>query len=161
MSEPFYPPAGFYFSVTVLGSLSAAALVTSVDASFQEISGIEAEFGTEEVTEGGENRFVHKLPTAAKYPNLVLKRGVVSTLSTLGEWVSASIGSTLALPILPQNLQVSLLDEEGTPSVAWLFVNAYPVRSEVGALDSTRNEVLIETLELSYNYFQRFNLGVL
>ncbi|HEX7288870.1 MAG TPA: phage tail protein [Candidatus Angelobacter sp.] len=159
MTQDYYPPPAFYFTVTVIGSGAALALLTGIDASFKEVSGIRAEFGTEEVTEGGENRFVHRLPQAAKYANLVMKRGVVTKDSFLAEWVGQTIGSTLSLPIIPQNLLVSLLNEDGFPAIAWAFVNAWPVRWEVDPLNSMNNDILVETLEFSYNYFERFNLG--
>jgi phage tail-like protein len=159
MSDTYYPPAGFYFTVAVLGSGSALALASGVDASFQEISGIEGKFNTEDVTEGGENRFVHRLPKPASYSNLVLKRGIVSAASFLGEWVGQTVGSGLSLPILPQNILVTLLGETGNPLIAWGFVNAWPVRTQVAPLNASDNKVLIETMELSYNYFDRINLG--
>src|SRR3954471_1559780 len=104
MSDAYLPPPAFYFTLQVIGSGTALSLLTRVDASFQEISGIEAEFQTEEVVEGGENRFAHRLPKQGKYPNLVLKRGAVNGDSFLLEWVGQSVGSSLALPIIPQNL---------------------------------------------------------
>jgi phage tail-like protein len=159
MADEYYPPGAFYFTVTVLGSGTALSVLTDIDASFQEITGIQAEFGVEEVAEGGENRFVHRLPLPAKYPNLVLKRGVVTKSSFLAEWFGQTVGSGLSLPIITQNLAVTLLNPEGLPSIVWLFVNAWPIRWEVAALDSQRNEILTETLELAYNYFERFNLG--
>ena len=120
---------------------------------------MQVEWGVEEVGEGGENRFVHRLPKPAKYSNLVLKRGAVTGASFFTEWVGLSIGSSLALPIVTQNLLVTLLDAAGSPSVAWVFVNAYPVKCQVGPLSSMESKVLIETLELSYNYHERMNLG--
>lgn len=159
MAEPYYPPPAFHFSVRILGAGAAVAALTGSDASFSEISGMQAEWSTEEVTEGGENRFVHRLPKAAKYGNLVLKRGVVTGSSFFTEWVGASIGSSLSIPIVTQNLLVMLLDEKAAPTIAWVFVNAYPVKCQVGALNSTGNDVLIETLELSYNYYERMTLG--
>lgn len=159
MSDTYYPPGGFYFTVAVLGSATPLALATSVDASFQEISGIEGKFNTEEVTEGGENRFVHRLPKPASYSNLVLKRGIVAVDSFLVEWVGQTVGSGLSLPILPQNILVTLLNEAGNPLIAWGFVNAWPVRSQVAPLNASDNKVLIETMEFSYNYFDRVNLG--
>jgi phage tail-like protein len=155
----YYPPGSFYFTVTVLGSGTAFAAMTDIDASFQEVSGIDAQFGIEEVVAGGENRFVHKLPKATKYSNVVLKRGVVTEDSVLAEWVGQTVGSGLSLPILPQNLLVSLLNEEGNPIIVWGFSNAWPVRWQVSPLSSTENKILMETLELSYNYFERINLG--
>ena len=41
------------------------------DTRFQEVTGLGGEITTEEYREGGENRFVHRLPTGAKYGNLV------------------------------------------------------------------------------------------
>jgi phage tail-like protein len=159
MSDAYYPPPAFYFTVTILGSATALSLLTSIDASFQEISGIEAQFNVEEVAEGGENRFVHRLPKQGKYSNLVLKRGAVYTDSFLSEWFGQTVGSGMSLPILPQNLLVTLLNESSVPLIAWAFVNAYPVKWNMAAMNSQDNKILIETLELSYNYFERLNLG--
>lgn len=159
MTDEYYPPGAFYFTVTVIGSATAVSLLTDIDASFQEVSGIQSEFDVETVTEGGENRFVHRLPKPAKYSNLKLKRGVVTKDSFLAEWVGLTIGSGLSLPIVTQNLMVSLLNEDGMPSIVWAFVNAYPLSWEVGPFSSTDNKILVETLEFSYNYFERLNLG--
>jgi phage tail-like protein len=163
MADEYYPPGAFYFAVDVLGvgtALTALTGFAAIDASFQEVSGFQAEFGVEEVAEGGENRFVHRLPLPAKYSNLVLKRGVVTKESILAEWFGQTVGSGLSLPIVTQNVLVRLLAPEGNiPLIAWIFVNAWPVRWDVGPLDSMDNKILTETLELSYNYFERFNLG--
>jgi phage tail-like protein len=159
MSDVYYPPPGFHFRVTVLGVGALMAELTGVDASFQEVSGIESKWETEDVAEGGENRFVHRLPRPASYSNLVLKRGLVYRDSFFAEWVGQTIGSGLSLPIVTQNLLVTLLNEKANPIVAWVFVNAWPVRWEVTGLDSMRNEVATESLEFSYNYFERLNLG--
>lgn len=159
MSDTYYPPPGFYFRVTVLGAGAAVAELTGVDASFSEVSGIESRFGTEEVVEGGENRFVHQLPRAAQYSDLVLKRGIVTRDSFFAEWVGATIGASLSLPIVTQTLLVTLQDPEGFPVVAWAFVNAWPLRWETAAMESMSNEVLTETMVFSYNYFERLTLG--
>lgn len=158
MTDTYYPPPGFHFRVTVLGAGAVAAELSGVDASFQEISGIESRWDTEEVAEGGENRFVHKLPRPARYSDLVLKRGLVARDSFFAEWVGQSIGAALTLPILTQNLMVTLLNENGNPRVAWVFINAWPLRWEVTGLDSMRNEVATESMEFSYSYFERINL---
>ena len=159
MSEDYYPPGAFYFSLSVLGSATPLAMLTDIDASFQEASGIQAEFEVESLSEGGENRFSHQLPKAAKYTNLQLKRGVVTQDSFIGEWVGLTVGANLSLPIVPQNLLLTLLSQDGVPSIAWLFVNAYPVRWETAAMNSQENKLLTETLEFSYNYFERITLG--
>jgi phage tail-like protein len=159
VTDAYYPPPGFHFRVTVLGVGSQLAEANGVDASFQEVSGIEAQWDTEEVAEGGENRFVHRLPVRGEYAALVLRRGVVTRDSFFAEWVGQTIGSRLIVPILPQHLLVTLLDAEGDPLVAWGFVNAWPRRWETARMDSMSNEVLTETMEFSYQYFERLTLG--
>ena len=159
MNAPYYPPGAFHFTVSVLGSATALASLVSADAAFAEVTGLKGEFGVEQVVEGGENRFAHRLPKAAMYPNLVLKRGVVTGDSVLAEWTYNTVGSTMSLPVLTQNLAVSLLDGEGAPSIVWVCVNAYPIRWEIGAFNATENKVLTETMEFSYNYVERINLG--
>ena len=67
-----YPPSAFYFKVV----LSATAGMS--DTSFQEGSGISSEVTTEGVSEGGENRYLHKLPKGVTHSNLELKRGIAS-----------------------------------------------------------------------------------
>jgi phage tail-like protein len=156
---PYYPPPAFRFSVKFLSPAAIVAALTGHDASFQEVSGIQASWDVEEVAEGGENRFVHRLPKRGKYSNLVLKRGVVTETSFLSEWVGSSIGASLSLPIIPQNLMVMLLDPSDFPVIVWGFVNAYPVKCDLGPMDSMENKILVETLELSYNYYERVTLG--
>lgn len=155
MNTNYYPPAKFYFSVSVLPTGSSSGTIGGIDSSFKEVSGIEAEVGVEEVAEGGENRFVYRLPKQTKYPLLVLKRGVVTIDSALGSWVMSTVGSSLAQPIQVQNLMVLLLGETGSPLISWTFYNAYPLKWKTASLDATANEILIESLEFSYSYFVR------
>ena len=46
---------GFYFGLAISRS-------TGSDVGFQEVSGLSAEIGVEEVVSGGENRFKYRLP---------------------------------------------------------------------------------------------------
>jgi phage tail-like protein len=153
----YYPPPAFYFTVTVAGSGTALQLSSMADASFQEASGIEAKMELQAVPEGGQNGYVHQLPTVTKYPNLVLRRGYVTRPSFLSEWTAQTVGSNLSQPILTQNLVVMLLSSAQppleavpVPLAAWNFANAWPVRWATGPFDSTKNDVLTEVLEFSY-----------
>jgi phage tail-like protein len=151
--EP-YPPTAFYFRVDF-----GDGALRGQDGSFQEVSGIGAELRLEEVAEGGENRFVHRLPLPPRYTNLVLRRGLVPGGSPLAAWAAATIGSALTKPIKPSFLRVSLLDEDGGPRVCWKFINAFPVKVELAALNAMEGRIAIETLELAYNYFERVDPG--
>ena len=52
---------------------------------FRECTGLAAEIEVKDYNEGGVNDRVHKLPTRMKYPNLVLKRELMSEQEQLGQ----------------------------------------------------------------------------
>jgi phage tail-like protein len=141
----YYPPVGFHFKVEVLGLPP-----NDHDARFTEVSGLSVEMGTEEVAEGGENRFLQKYPTRAKYPELVLKRGLLLN-SAIVNWIRECIED---FNIQPKNLDIKLLNEEHQPLVTWHVVNAYPTKWAVSDLSATSNAVVIESLQLFYQYFR-------
>ncbi|WP_439850729.1 phage tail protein [Pseudomonas syringae] len=137
----------FHFSVKLSGESSGT------DAAFQEVSGLSQENTVEEVISGGENRFKYRLPSTTHYPNLVLKRGVATVGSPLAEWCQATLGGGLRNPIKTKMIIVSLLDNLGHPCMQWSFINAYPVKWAMSELKSQENNILIETIELAYQYF--------
>lgn len=158
-TNAYFPPPAFSFTVSVAGTGTSLQAKSGADASFQEISGVEAKIEPETVTEGGENRFVHQLPGVTKSPNLVLRRGYVTKASFLSEWAAQTVGSTLNQPILTQALVVMLLDATGNTLVTWNFDRAWPVRWVTGPFDSQKNEVLTEVLEFSYATVTRMPQG--
>ena len=143
----YYPPVGFYFKLSFTGVSSAN------DVGFQEVSGISTEMGIEEITSGGENRFKYKLPTGTKYGNLVLKRGLMLDSSQLAQWCFSTIGSDLSQTIIPRTIIVSLMDPDGKPLMIWNFVRAWPVKWSISDLKSMEGEVVVESIEFAYNYF--------
>lgn len=144
-----YPPPAFYFKVIFSATMGMS------DTSFQEVSGIGSKIDTEEIVEGGENRYVHKLPTKVTHPNLVLKRGIAKITSPLIIWCKAVLEGDFMAPIIPMPILVNLMNEKKIPVRIWSFANAYPVNWEVEEFKSTKNEVAIEKIELSYNYSNR------
>jgi phage tail-like protein len=141
----YYPPVGFHFSVSFDKSITD----DDGDARFQSVGGLNVELETETVKEGGENRFVHSLPVRTKYPNLVLKRGML-TDSKLINWCIDSFNS---LEINPADLNVSLLNEEHEPLKTWKLKHAWPVKWDVGDFNAEENKLVVETIELTYQYY--------
>lgn len=142
-----YPPPAFAFSVAVL---SGGSETTDVDAAFMEVSGIDPKVEIEEVIEGGLNSYAHQLPGVTKHSNLVLKRGYVTQPSSLSQWASQTVGSSLGSPIQTATINVYLLDATGQPQVTWTFTNAWPVKWQTGTLDASASSVLTQTLEIAY-----------
>jgi phage tail-like protein len=139
-----HPLPAFHFAVTI----GALGLLT--DAAFQEVGGIGTEMVTKDFPEGGENRYVLKLPMGTKNTNLTLKRGVASLASPLVLWCKSVIEGGLAEAITPKLVNVMLLNELHLPVRTWTFENAWPVKWSVTGFNAMRNEVALETIELSY-----------
>lgn len=140
----YYPPVGFHFKVEFNGITTQ-----DTDFQFQSVAGLSVDIETEEFSEGGENRFKHKFPVRTKFPNLVLKRGMVTDSKLIG-WCRDAIESFLFEPV---DLTVKLLNEENEPLVTWNVVHAYPVKWNVSDLSAEESKLVVETIELSYNYF--------
>jgi phage tail-like protein len=141
----YYPPPGFHFKVEVQG----LKVPNDSDVRFTEVGGLSVEMATEEVVEGGENRFVQKFPTRAKYPELVLKRGLLVN-SSLTEWIRQCIEDFI---IQPKEIFIMLLNEEHQPLITWHVIGSYPTKWAVSDLNSTANAVVVESLTLCYQYF--------
>ncbi len=138
-SVDYYPPFGFYYSVTF--SISQA----KNDARFQTVSGLAVEYEYETFKEGGENRFEHKLPVRTKYNDLVLKRGML-TDSTVFSWLMAAFNER---SFKPSDINIILLNEQGQPLRTWNVTHAIPKKWAVSDLNASENSLVIETLELS------------
>ena len=140
-----YPATNFHFRVDF-------SMLPAIDQDmcFQSVTGLSVNIETEDYLEGGENRFVHKLPTRSNYTSLQLKRGILVG-SQLIEWVRQAIEDFVFKPL---DITVSLLNEHHKPVVAWHVINAYPKSWSVNDFDAQANELAIETLEFHYNYFK-------
>lgn len=144
-STPYYPPVGFHFRVVFSGIGNS-----DIDSRFQSVSGLSMELDTESKKEGGENRYEHVLPVRAKYPILVLKRGLVSDSDLLTQWCNDAF---LSLLIQPVDLTISLLNELHEPLLTWNVKHAWPKKWSHSDLNAEQNALAIETFELQYQYF--------
>ena len=140
----FYPPVGFHFVVTFLDFKMAP------ESGFQSVSGLSVEYETESFKEGGENRFEHTLPVRTKYPDLVLKRGMLVG-SQVVKWCMDALQDR---QFKPTNLSISLLNDKHLPLCTWQVNNAWPKKWTVSDFNAVENSIVLETLELSYTYFK-------
>ncbi len=138
-------PVVFHFKVEFSGGSD------DQDNRFQEVTGLNAEVSTEEFREGGLNEYAHRMPTGAKYGNLVLKRGFVNS-SDVGTWCREAVEN---FDFEPRDVAVTLLDEEHEPLATWNFLRAYPVKWSLSDLKAQENALAVESLELSYSRFRK------
>lgn len=143
-NSDYMPPTAFYFAVKFAG-------FPDMDCSFQEVSGLKVTVGTVEKKEGGGNDFVHHVPTPPKFENLVLKRCSMIN-AALEKWCQEALED---FKFNPRNLQVALLVADGQILASWMVEKAFPISWELSTLNSTSNQLAIETLTLKYRQFKR------
>lgn len=139
----YYPPVGFHFRVKFQG------LGNDNDVRFQSVSGLAVEYDTESIKEGGLNTYEHKLPTRTKFPDMVLKRGMLIDSEVI-EWCKKALFNR---EFEPTQIIVTLLNQEHEPLRTWKVNNAWPRKWTVSDFNATENSLVIETLELCYSYF--------
>jgi len=145
--RPYSMPRSFHFKV----EFQDIPGVTVNDVRFQDVSGLSAELSIEEVKSGGENRFSHRLPARAKYNNLVLRRGMLVD-SGLIKWFTDAVEN---FSFSPATIIVKLLGNDHEPLQSWSFIKAWPVKWSISDFRATENAVVIESIELAYQYFKR------
>jgi phage tail-like protein len=112
---------------------------------FAEASGLAVEMAVEEVEEGGNNGFVHRLPGRSKVSNLTLKRGITDSNEFLKWSLEVAQGK-----LTRRNLSVIVYNPDGTELMRWNYVNAYPVKWTGPQFKSDDTANAIETLELAH-----------
>jgi phage tail-like protein len=128
---------------------------------FMEVSGLELTIAVEEVTEGGENSYVHKLPGRMSWPNLVLKRGITQNDSLL-TWANKSSGEQFAAngnKLDRSTAAITLVGAGGERLRAWNFDGAFPVKWTGPSFAVDSNEMAVEELEVAHHGFRARNLA--
>jgi phage tail-like protein len=119
--------------------------LTVADGYFASVTGFSSQADVLEYPEGGQNTFVHRLPTRVKQGNITLKRGVIPD-SVLYEWFQKS-----TVQVEPVTLVITLLNTAMQPVKVWNLINAYPVKWTGGDLNASSTEILTESLEIAHN----------
>ena len=146
-----YPPVGFHFAVVI-----EMFPQTPQDLRFQSVTGLSVNIQTETVAEGGENRFKHQFPGVPQYDRLVLKRGLFNG-SFIASWCKKAIED---FEFEPHNVLINLLNNLHIPVATWHVFNAYPVKVSISEFNAEQNTLVIETLELAYQYYKTIGLDV-
>lgn len=115
--------------------------------SFQEVSGLDIE--SEEVTyRSGDSRQFSaiKMPGMKKFGNVTMKKGVFKGDNAFWDWLNQVKMNTIRrVPVT-----ISLLDEQGAPTMVWTLKNAWPTKISGTDLKSDGNEVAIDTVEIAH-----------
>jgi phage tail-like protein len=136
------PYGGFNFEVLVNGISDDGA---AVKGSFSEASGLEVDIQPIEYRNGSEDITVRKLPGLKKFPNIVLKRGLIGDPG-LWNWIQAAMDGK----VVRAEGAVILLDENKQEVMRWNFRRGWPCKWTGPGLNAKNNEVAMETLEICH-----------
>lgn len=128
---------------------------------FSEISGLTVDVDVEEILEGGQNAYAHKMPGRMSWPNLVFKRGVTQG-DALFKWFNKSSGEQFAAngnKLTRSTAAITLMGPNGKRLRAWNVDGAFPIkwRGPTFSLNSTV-EAAVEELEIAHHGFRAEDL---
>ena len=114
---------------------------------FQEVSGLDVESTPIEYRAGNSPNFsVQKMPGIKKYSDITMKKGVFKSDNKFWDWFNEiKMNTVKRIPVT-----ISLLDEEGSPTMVWTLTNAWPTKISGTDLKSTGNEVAVETIVIAH-----------
>ena len=91
-----------------------------------------------------------------QYDKLILKRGLFIG-SFIASWCKEAIED---FKFEPHNVLITLLNNLHIPVATWHVFNAYPVKVSISEFNAEQNTLVIETLELAYQYYKTIGLDV-
>ena len=138
--EPF---RSFRFLVLVDGVYFAA---------FTQFSGIKMQVQTIKARGGNDDRGVlNYIPVLTSYEPVTLSNGVIGQSSFIG-WMKTVTPVGLSGPTgmyTKFDLNVVALNEKGKQGVIWTLYNAMPIAYSLAPMDSSRSEILMESVTFS------------
>lgn len=124
---------------------------------FTEVSGLSVQIDVEELAEGGQNAYTHKLLGRMKWPNIVFKRGLTDSdalfswlLQFSGEGFTGGGNKTGA----GSDGSISVLKANGTTFRNWSLMGVKPVKWTGPRLSASSRDLAIEELEVCHSGFR-------
>ena len=129
-----------------------------ISAAFSRFSGVRMEVETIQTRDGDDNRGVKEYtPVFTSYAPVTLSKGVVGDNEFL-DWMLSACADVHTGPTgvnLRRTIDVITLNERGRPGVIWTLQEAMPIGYELAPLESSRSEVLTESLTFAITGMKR------
>jgi phage tail-like protein len=117
---------------------------------FSKCEGLAFTVKVEEVREGGNNGYVHKLPGRIEYQNVKLTRAVNADSKKLADW----FGSLAEGPVKRTGGRIAAVSADGKEEIAvWSLTGVIPVSWTGPSFGADSLAVATETFELAHHGF--------
>ena len=123
---------------------------------FREVSGLEVELETEEIKEGGQNSFVHKVPGRMIWKPITFRRGLVNG-DALFQWFYQCSGEGFASQgnkVHRSTGAIVAMSMGGKYLRRWDLIGAFPIKWKGPDFASDKHEPLMEELEIVHHGFR-------
>jgi phage tail-like protein len=104
----------------------------------------------DQIKEGGQNNYIHKLPARYDVGTVKLKYGLCRTSDML-LWYMALMKGDVINSVA--DMIVMMHDQIGLPLAAWTFKDAYPIRWVGPSLRAGESAVAVEEIEFAFTSF--------
>ena len=119
----------------------------NTEINFSEISGLDNEKQIIEYRHGNSKSFYPiKMPGLGKVNNVTMKRGVFVGDNTFWNWFSKIKLNTVARV----TVTISLLNENGKPTMVWTLKNAWPTKITSTGMKSDDSAAAIDQLDVAF-----------
>jgi phage tail-like protein len=128
---------------------------------FSAVQGLAVQSRVEEVFEGGQNGFAHKLPGRLEWPNIVFTHGLTQS-DALFDWMNRTAGEGFAAAgnkLTRSTGAITAVSDDGVRSRSWSLEAVFPVRWKGPDFDGTSESFLTEELEITHHGFRATNVG--
>ena len=122
---------------------------------FTEVTGLAVSVDVEELAEGGQNAYTHKLLGRMRWPNIVFKRGLTDS-NALFAWLLKFSGDGFngaQNKITPETGSISVLTASGAPFRTWSLIDVKPIKWSGPRLAASSRDLAIEELEVCHSGF--------
>ncbi|MEB3319126.1 MAG: phage tail protein [Cyanobacteriota bacterium] len=145
------PPMAHRFGVYFF---AAGTVQNPLDIRFQEVSGLQAAITTRPDTSAASRLCRKLIPTGIDYSDLELRRGLVIG-SPLAQQIQATFND---FKFIRSDVLLTIFSENALPTQAFLFAEAYPIAWEINSLSAKTEEILIESMKLTYTRVRTVSL---
>lgn len=140
-TSEWLPPVSFYFQVDFQSKFDR------FQASFTEVSGLEMRFAGKSQPAFAGLRMT--MPEGREYGKVTLKRPIKD--DAFRKWLRQCLEADQDKRLIPYDMVVKLLDQEGQPLASWLCSHAYPIRWTVDGFVAEKSGLATETVIMSCN----------
>jgi phage tail-like protein len=128
---------------------------------FASVRGLQVTSQTENIVEGGQNGFTHRMPGRLEWPNITFSRGLTDA-DALFEWMNKTAGEGFAAAgdkITRSTGAITAMSNNGSRLRSWSLEGVFPVRWTGPDFGAGKEDPLTEELEVAHHGFRSSNVS--